>query len=94
MTRTQRVPLQQVRLSSKVTIPNGTLLLHQEYISDGLGGQLAGMRSWEISISSGLPFDLLLSGDQLTFESGQYSGQCFAKDNNTLQGTGPVKGWV
>lgn len=94
MRRTQRISLQSIRLSPTVTIPNGTLLLHQEYISDGLGGQLPGMRSWEISVSSGLPFDLLLSGGQLTFETAQYSGQCFAKDNNTLQGTGPVKGWA
>jgi hypothetical protein len=92
MRKTQRVPLQEIRLSPTVMIPSGTLLLHQEYISDSRGDQLPGMRSWEISVSSGLPFDLLLSGGQLTFQSGQYSGQCFAKDNNTLQGTGPVKG--
>jgi hypothetical protein len=94
MTRTERVPLKNVRLSSQIVLPNATLLLHQEYISDGLDGQLPGMRSWEIFVPSGLPFEMLISGDQLTFESDQYSGRCFAKDNTTLQGTGPVKGWV
>ncbi|WP_263386019.1 hypothetical protein [Granulicella arctica] len=92
MTKTQRVPLKNVRLSPKVVLSSATLLLHQDHISDGLGGQLPGMRSWEISVPSGLPLDLFMSGDQLTFEAGEYSGRCFAKNNTTLQGTGPVKG--
>jgi hypothetical protein len=94
MTKTQRVLLKNVRLSPQVVLPSATLLLHQEYISDGLGGQLPGLRDWEIFIPSGLPLDLLINGNQLTFEAGLYSGQCFAKNNTTLQGTGPVKGWT
>ena len=73
-------------------LPSATLLIQQQYIPDGLGGHLPGHRSWQIHVPDGLSYDLLFSGAQLTFESGEMSGNCFAKDNNTLAGTGRVNG--
>lgn len=77
-----RIPLRNVRLSGgsqPVMLPSATLLLHQEYIPDGLGGRLSGRRSWQIHVPAGLSYALLFSGAQLTFESEKMSGNCFAK---------------
>lgn len=95
MIKTRQMPLRNVLLlggPQQVMLSNATLLLHQDYISDGLGGQLPGMRSWKILASSGIPFQLLMTGEQLTFESDKLSGKCFATNDTTLQGTGPIAG--
>lgn len=95
MTKTRQIALQNVSLvggKQAIVLPRATLLLHQDYISDGLGGQLPGMRSWEIHVASGMPFAILLDGDNFTFEAAPYSGKCFATNNTTLQGTGPITG--
>ena len=95
MTKTPQIALRNVSLvggKQPIVFPRATLLLHQEYISDGLGGHLPGMRSWEIRVASGMPFTVLLDGDNFTFEAAPYSGKCFATNNTTLQGTGPITG--
>ena len=93
--QTRKIPLKNVNVSGgpqPVSIKSATLVLYQDYIADDLGGHMAGLKSWDIHVFSGLPFELLASGSPLTFQSGDLSGSCFAVNNSTLKGTGPVAG--
>ena len=99
MKNVKRIPLVGIEITGanpafKKYIPTGTLTVIQEMISDGLGGQLPGLREWQIE-SPYVP-EIPFSGDTVQMVSGGYSGKCFvlsaSGSSMVFQGSGELKG--
>jgi hypothetical protein len=100
MVKSKQIPLAKVLFTGSgksFTLARATLLVHQEFISDGLGGHLEGLSSWELVTDAHVPLEVSLGSDPLTFEGGKYAGSCFLRQtvsgsHSGFQGTGPLKG--
>jgi len=99
MSVVKRIPLSKIEIigdnpSFKKSIPTGMLVVIQEVIDDGFGGQLPGMRRWQVETAymAAIPF----TGETVKFTSGQFNGKCFLLnapgDSMTFQGTGQLNG--
>lgn len=98
MVKSKQVSLSKVQFTGSgkpFTLPRATLLIHQEYISDGLGGHIEGLKSWELVTDADVPTEAVLCSDALNFVAGKYSGKCFVRQaipnsHSAFQGTGPL----